>query len=262
MASIIERGGRFLVRVRRQRFPTVTKTFTRRSDGVAWARRVEVDMEAGRWAAPAVAIPSFGEAVADYQRNVAAKQKGAATYRYRLAAFQRLEFAYRPIDELRPADFAAWRDSQLAILAPGTVIRKLAMLSSIFSWAQRERGWVTTNPIALVTKPRSPEGRARILSDDEVHWLLAAARTSKAKWVPDALVVLMRTAMRRGELCKLRREEIDFERRFAKLRDTKNGWSRECPLCPVALEALQRLAAQAEASRDVGADRKLTHLQR
>lgn len=48
MASIIERNGRYLVRVRMQGFPTVTKTFNRKADGAAWGRRVETDMEAGR----------------------------------------------------------------------------------------------------------------------------------------------------------------------------------------------------------------------
>lgn len=245
MASIIERNGRFLVRVRRQGFPTVTKTFTRKSDGMAWARRVEVEMESGRWAVSKVFIPTFSEAIAEYERVVAAKQKGAETYRHRLAQFRRLDMAKRRIDEIKPLDFATWRDEQLRTQKPGTVIRKLAMFSSIFSWAQRERGWVTSNPIALITKPRAPEGRNRILTDLEVHWLMTAARTSKASWLADALTVLMRSAMRRGELCKLRCDDIDFAARTAHLRDTKTSTSRDAPLCTAATEALRRLSDEA-----------------
>lgn len=247
MASIIERNGRFLVRVRRQGFPTVTKTFTRKSDGLAWARRVEVEMEAGKWALPAPVVPTFGEAIAEYARVVAEKQKGAATYRYRLAEFQRLEWAKLPLDQLKPADFARWRDEQLVVHTPGTVVRKLAMLSSIFSWAQRERGWVSGNPVRQIGKPKMPEGRSRVLSDDEVHWLMMAARSSKATWVADALTVLMKSAMRRGELCKLRREDIDVEAGTARLHDTKNGTAREAPLCPATIKALQRLSDHAAA---------------
>lgn len=251
MASIIERNGRFLVRVRRQGFSTVTKTFTRKSDGLAWARRVEVEMESGRWAVSKVVIPTFGEAIAEYERVVVSKQKGAATYRYRLAQFMRLDLAKQRIDELKPVDFAAWRDEQLAQQAPGTVLRKLAMLSSIFSWAQRERGWVTSNPVRQIGKPKAPEGRSRILGDDEVYWLMTAARSSKAYWVADALTVLMKSAMRRGELCKLRADDIDFNAGTARLLDTKNGTTREAPLCPVTVEALKRLAAQSTARGQV-----------
>jgi integrase len=245
MASIIERNGRFLVRVRRQGFPTATKTFTRKSDGLAWARRVEVEMESGRWASPKVVVPTFGEAIAEYERVVVSKQKGADTYRYRLAEFRRLDLAGQRIDKLKPVDFAAWRDEQLAHKAPGTVIRKLAMLSSIFSWAQRERGWVTSNPVRLIGKPKPPEGRSRVLGDSEVHWLMTAAKSSKALWLADALTVLMKSAMRRGELCKLRRDDIDFNAGTARLHDTKNGTSREAPLCTTSLQALQRLSAEA-----------------
>ncbi len=57
MANITERNGRFYVRVRREGFPTVAKTFTKKVDAAAWARRTESDMEGGRWINPATTTP-------------------------------------------------------------------------------------------------------------------------------------------------------------------------------------------------------------
>ncbi|MDI4634705.1 tyrosine-type recombinase/integrase [Pelomonas sp. V22] len=151
------------------------------------------------------------------------------------------------MNEVLPADVARWRDQQLHQHKPSTVARKLAMLSSIFSWAWRERGWVAGNVLSAVSKPRQGEGRARTLTSEEIDWLLQAALTSKAKWLHPALVVLMCSAMRRGELCSLRRQDIDFEAATAHLSDTKNGSARDVPLCPDALSAMRQLSAAAEA---------------
>lgn len=77
MASIIERNGRYLVRVRVHGFKTVTKTFNRKSDGAAWGRRVETDMEAGRWKENVLLVPTFGEVLREYRRVVMPRLKGA-----------------------------------------------------------------------------------------------------------------------------------------------------------------------------------------
>lgn len=247
MAAISERNGRFLVRVRRRGFPTVTKTFTRRSDAAAWGRRVEADMEAGRWSVGSNRVPTLKEAIRDYRVSVASKLKGASTYRYRFDEFEAMPLAQRPVNEIRPAELAVWRDEQLLTRKPDTVIRKLAMLSGIFTWAARERGWLKDNPVASLRWPRASPGRSRTLSDEELHWLMVAARSSPATWLPNALTVLMTTAMRRSELLCLDPRDIDLQKGVALLRDTKNGRPRLVPLAPMARQALQRLIAAAEA---------------
>lgn len=246
MASITERDGRFLVRVRRRGHPTLTRTFTRRSDAAAWARRTEVDLEAGRLTPNKPPVPTLREAVQEYRRVIAPGMKGANSYRYRYDEFEALDIARQPIDAVRPDAIARWRDEQLKRLKPGTVVRKLAMLSSIFSWAARERGWLTQNPMSLVRKPRSADARDRILSPDELTWLMMAARSSKAAWLAPALTVLLWSAMRRGELFGLRRADVDFEKATAHLADTKNGSARDVPLCPRALEAMRELDRAAQ----------------
>lgn len=246
MASITERKGRFLVRVRREGFPTVTKTFTRRADGAAWARRVEADMESGRWLPHPAPVPTLRAAIQEYRRVIAPKMKGATTYRYRFDEFERLPFAALRITDVPVADLARWRDEQLELLRPGTVARKLAMLSSIFTWAQKERGWLAQNPLHQIRRPRAGDSRTRTLLSEEVDWLMRAAHTSKATWLAPVLTVLMQSAMRRGELCGLRREDLALDVGIAHLRDTKNGSPRDVPLCPRAIAALKELDSEAQ----------------
>lgn len=245
MATITERNGRFLARVRKDGFKATAKTFTKRADATAWARRTEADMEAGRWIERSNIVPTVSDAIDAYSTAVLPTVKGASTYGYWLREFQATAWADKPIDKLTAFDLAAWRDEQTKRLEAGTVVRKLGLLSGMLTWCQKERGWITTNPLRLVRKPRVHDARDRVLTQAEEMHLLEAAGRGRAKWLRDALVVLLRSAMRRGELWALKATDIDFERGIARLADTKNGSAREVPLCTTSLEALRRLAAAA-----------------
>ena len=251
MSSITQRNGRFLVRVRRDGFASVAKTFTKRADASAWGRRVEADMEAGRWVSNACKVPTLKEAIAEYRMKVAVNMKGAAEYAYRFDEFQALPFASKTVNTVTPFDLAAWRDEQMPRLKPGTVVRKLALLSGVLTWCVKERGWMTVNPLSLVRKPRVADGRNRTLSLEELKYLMSAASTSKAAWLSAALTVLMNSAMRRSELFGLRRQDVDAGTSTARLHDTKNGSARDVPLCPRSLAALHELDVAAQARGDV-----------
>lgn len=270
MPTIIERGGRFLARARRSG-QSAAKTFTKRADAAAWCRKTEADMEAGRWvdaaamtatarAADAAAeaarviaeanqAPTMAQAMKLYRTRVVAAMKGAATYAYWLDELEAAPMAGKSIDNVTSADLAAWRDEQRAKLAAGTVVRKLGLLGGFFTWCHKERGWIKANPLASVRKPRVNDARDRVLSDDERRYLMAAAGTSRADWLSDVLVVLLQSAMRRGELWGLQRADVDYAQAVAHLADTKNGSARDVPLCPLALAALRRLDEAAEARR-------------
>ena len=246
MAAITERGGRYLVRVRVKGFKPVAKTFIKRGDATAWGRKVESDMEGGRWVETATAVPTMGDALKQYRASVGAGLKGAATYAYWFDEMARAPMAARPINEVTPFDLSAWRDQQQASgLAAGTVVRKLGLLGGFFTWCHKERGWIKTNPLHSVRKPRVSDARDRVLSDDERRCLLGAAGSSRADWLADVLVVLLQSAMRRGELWGLQRGAVDFAQATAHLAETKNGSARDVPLCPDALAALRRLDAAA-----------------
>lgn len=250
MASIIERGGRFFVRVRRNGHPTAAKTFTTRKDAAAWGKRVEVAMESGRWKAELAPSPTLAEAISDYRASVVAKLKGSATYGYWLDELAASSLGAMPVNAIASAHLSRWRDAQAVRLAPGTVNRKLGLLSGLLTWCVKDRGWLPSNPLHSVRKPRVSDARDRIVAPDELQLIQNAANTSRAAWLADALAVLLTSAMRRGELWGLRPSDVDFDNATAHLADTKNGSARDVPLCPVALAALRRLADQAEKRGD------------
>jgi len=255
MATIKERAGRYQVRVR-VAGQSAAKTFLKKTDAQAWGRRVQSDMEAGRWIgtapvrqavqlSPIPTVPTLAQAIVEYQATVAVKMKGAKDYAYRFDKMASTAFAAKPIAEVTPFDLSQWRDELEKTRKGSTVVRNLALLSGVFSWAMKERGWISSNPLTLVRRPKMGDGRSRMLSDAEWTALLAAAGSSKAAWLKPALIVLSQSAMRRGELFSLRRVDVDYAKSVAHLADTKNGSARDVPLCPLALEALRTLDSQA-----------------
>lgn len=250
MAAITERNGRFLVRVRRQGYKLAAKTFHNRRDAERWGRQVEVLMERGDWRDETpVKVPTLREAIQEYRRVVAVHFKGIEDYDYRYDLFETTSFAAKPIDEVTPADLAAWRDDHARGRKAATVARLLAMWSGIFRWAQRERGWIVTNPLSIVSRPRVNDARDRTLTDAELVYLMRAAVTSKARWFAPALVVLLRSAMRRSELFSMGINDVDLVAGLARLHDSKNGEPRCVPLCQRAREAMGHLIALAKTER-------------
>lgn len=96
MASIVERGGRFLARVRVQGAPAVSKTFQRRSDAERWGRKTQAELEAGLWVPEKAPAPTLREAVQEYRKTVGAKLRGAPYYKRHWDAYEALPWAALP----------------------------------------------------------------------------------------------------------------------------------------------------------------------
>ena len=166
--------------------------------------------------------------------------KGATDDTIRLKAICRRPICRNSIASLSPAKIAAYRDLRLKEVAPGTVVRELAYLSSIINHGRREWGIHANNPVALVRKPTQPKGRERVLSLVERERLLVELQPTGRRntWMPTVVILALETAMRRSELLALRWGNINLERRTATLQMTKNGESRIVPLSTTAIQTL------------------------
>lgn len=250
MATIIKTGDRFLARVRKHGFQPVSRSFIRKSDAVAWGKATEAAMQGGRYVAPSEAAPTLNEAIAEYRRRVAVNLKGCRDYsaKYVFAGIDDTPAGNQPVNLLKPATLANWRDSMSDRgLKPASVARRLGLLSGVLAWCHCEKGWITENPMRSVKKPTVRDARTRTLDAEEVRYLDVAASAARAKWLPDAIAVLMSTAMRRSELVSLRCADVALSRSVAVLHDSKNGEGREVPLSTLAVAALERLMAAAAA---------------
>lgn len=242
----IEKRGRttFRAKVRRKGQPALSATFSTRHEAVAWARDIESRMDKGAYAPEAEQGDSttLAEALDRYRREVTPGKKGEAQERRRIDAWKAHPLARLRLANIRGTDLAAYRDQRLADgKSPDTVRLELAIISHLYRIAVTEWGMTAlTNPVKNIRKPSASKGRARRLLEGEEEALLAKAGSP----LREAIILLMETAIRRGELVSIKRRDIDKERAVLVLHDSKNGDRRDVPMSTRALAALESMPAR------------------
>jgi integrase len=129
----------------------------------------------------------------------------------------------------------------VAPIGPATTLRYLAAHSHVFTVAIKDWEWAEINPVAGVRKPREPRGRVRFLDDEERQRLLEACRSSRSADLY-AFVLALSTGMRRGEIAKLDRRDVDLDRQVITWRETKNGTFRGVPIRGPVFDVLKARA--------------------
>ena len=245
MATFRNRHGKWQARVQRKGQQPVSKSFQSKQDAEKWARQLESEIDKGSYTNLVLAErTTFGEVIERYIKEVIIKCRGQLEHTYRLKALARHPIALLRMTALTPIKVAEYRDERLKTLAPATVIHELAYFSAIINHARREWGISIVNPIPMVKKPQMPQGRNRILSEDELIRLYGALtpRVKNANhWMLPLVKFALETAMRRGEILGLRWEYVDLQKRIAFIPLTKNGESRTVPLSSGAIELLRAL---------------------
>lgn len=256
MATFRQRAsGYWQAIVRRKGHPVESATFEKKVDAEAWARGLETAMDRGAFVSMREAEETtLYSALERYEREVTSTKRGAATEAYRIAAWREHKLAKMSLAGLRGSHFAEYRDSRLkAGCAASTVTKELALISHLFSTARREWGMEgLLNPLAAVKKPTVSNSRERLFIEDEEVRLLAAcapqaresgkfAAGAQSPTLALAVRFALATAMRQGEIAELKWENVDMQRRVARLPLTKNGDARAVPLSSGALAVLQEL---------------------
>ena len=244
MATFRFRSNRWQARVRRLGQPDETRSFLTHQEAERWARSVESEMDRGSYVSHTEAQrTTLADLIQRYMAEVLPSMKGAPEDSIRLRAICRRPICKNSIAALTPTKIAAYRDLRLTEVAPGTVVRELAYLSSIINHGRREWGIHANNPVALVRKPAQPKGRERVLTSAERLRLLAELQPTGRRnvWMLSVVVLALETGMRRSELLALRWGDINLDRRTATLHMTKNGESRVVPLSTSAVQTLETM---------------------
>ena len=244
MATFRKRSnGHWQARVRKTN-QNVTKTFINKIDAERWAKQIEVEMQKGSYTNLVLAErTTFAEIIERYITEVLPTMRGGKADHIRLKALARRPIAKLSMTALTPQKIAQHRDERLKEIAPATVIRELSYFSSIITYARKEWGININNPVALVARPKNPQGRSRILDTSETNALFEALKPIRRRsiWMLPLVKLALETAMRRSELLGLRWEHIDLGRRTIFLKLTKNGTSRTVPLSTHAIEILTQI---------------------
>jgi len=118
-------------------------------------------------------------------------------------------------------------------LSPGAVNLELDYLKSILNRAVE---WGYLKAIPKFKRLPVAERRARILSEDEIEYILEHVSEDHR----DAIQLALDTGMRLGELYRLMPENVDLRDDWIHIEDTKNLRPRSVPLTPRSKEILQR----------------------
>jgi len=244
MASITKRKNGWFAQIRRKGFEPEYRTFSTKAEAEKWDREREAAMDRREPVISARSLRShvLGDLIRRYLSEVTPLKRSAESERLRMGKMLTAPISRLTLAELSSVPLAAYRDARLAKVKPGTVIRELGLLSNVIEIARREWGVpITTNPLKMVRRPTLRNARDRRLRDGELQQIESALTETRNPLLRPVVMLAIETALRRGELLKLRWHNIDLVRRTAHIPDTKTGYPRTIPLNDRALAILRSL---------------------
>lgn len=176
------------------------------------------------------------EAATQYLRWFKVNSIGYRETGYMIGAHIRPALGKQRVDSLTTRQIRAWHhklvgeppeDKELLRKRKASANRVLTVLRALLNYAWRERqvksdeAWRRVKPFRRVDAPR-----IRYLSEDECVRLLNACPPDLRDLARGALL----TGCRYGELCELRRGDIDLEAKTVTVEKSKGGKSRHVPL--------------------------------
>lgn len=230
MATFQNRGGRWRAIIRRGG-QTLSKTFRIRAAAETWARRTEDAIEAGTLHQQRAAELTLGDLIDQVDRETRAVRPMAPSRRTSLAHWRR-RLGERPVGALTGADVVAFaRARRQAGAAPATIQMDVGFLRDLLAVSRSMLGLAIPDIIAdarptlrLLRLVGKPVERERRPTADELARLRAYWHRRLARELPmlDLLDFSIGTAMRLGEVVRLRWEDLDAERRLITVRDRKD----------------------------------------
>jgi integrase len=226
----------YRVFVRKQGIKALTKTFPTKKLAKEFALSMESDISAMMSIRGKSSNTSLKDLVDEYllKEYTGSRPKAQA---------KKLEFwtdiiGERVIIDITKNDIYVALELLPSNFSNATINRYKAAISVVFSYACRAFD-LPINPVRKI--PSLPENneRIRFLSEAERTRLFKACRVSH--WDKLYLIVLLAitTGARKGELTKLRWNNIDFDQRTAYVATTKNGQPKVLPLTDSVIRELQ-----------------------
>lgn len=236
MASIRRRGSVWRAELHKAG-ARESASFPTKQQAAAWAHQREAELVGARLPEHTVL-----DALRRYSREVCPKHRGEAWEIVRLRMMARDKIASVRLPALRPTHIAEWRERRLLSVSGASVRREMNLLQSVFKACRKDWGWLNSDPLKDVDRPRSPPSRRRRISQDEIDRLTLAlgydggAPSTVSDLVALAFLFAIETAMRSGEILGLRWQDIG--EKSVTLPLTKNGDTRRVPLSPRAREII------------------------
>lgn len=217
-------------------------------DARARAREIQQAAERGidlaaEKAATASQQPDTVAAVATLfiERYAKPKNRSWRTTEQRLLSHVVPKWGTRDILSITRRDMIELLDGMVDAGKPIAANRALAAVRKMFNWAV-ERDIIKVSPIANVQAPGNEVSRERVLTDDELSRVYAAAERDGG--ITGAFIrALVLTGQRRTEVATMRWADVDFAKNVWTLPQTatKADRTHEVPLAPAVVSLLTAL---------------------
>lgn len=191
---------------------------------------------------------TVGDALRRYAQEESVKKRGVKRERLFIRKICTYPIADIPLQKATAKDWAQWRDNRLKEVQAGTVLREFTIIKAMYRIAIHEWLWVKESPLTHIKMPKTPPSRDRRISYLEERAILEALNfqgIERPRCTKDyiALIFLfaLETAMRSGEILKMRWEHVFFQQRYVHIPEAKNGCPRNVPLSKKALHILSVL---------------------
>ena len=157
MASIRKFRGKFNVQIRKQGYPSISRTFSSLTTAKRWASATEADMERNLH----VVISdntTVGQLLDRYEEEVSPLHKSHQVEKYRLQTLRKY-LGDKRVSTLLPSVVCKYRDARLKAVSPASLKRELTILSSVLNIAIKEWGiGVGQNPVSMISLPKIARG--------------------------------------------------------------------------------------------------------
>lgn len=230
------------------------KNFKTLAEAKRYAALMELSPEAKR------ARITLAALLEEYRDKETPKKKGAPKETMRINNLMERPFTQKMLSDITSTDISDYIELRAqeksskynGLISPSTIIKELNILSAVFAYGIK-KGLLVKNPVKGVKRPKPPEHRERVASDDDIQRLLQCSGWDGVS-VPDSLVKLTmaaflfacKTGMRSGEILAV--EEAWIEGRVIHLprEATKTDSHRDVALSKEALRILDLVRARGD----------------
>jgi integrase len=243
MASIYKRNGKWRVEIRKIGSKGIHKSFIAKDEAIRFARETEVKIEQGLYQDLTLAkTTNLKDVLAQYRDRVSINKKGYEQERYKINKIIRSDIADKTLSQLTPLVLFEYIEQQKKLYTASTVNKSITIINIALNFAERFLGIsLNKNPLKFIKRLKESQFIGQVIEPNEEALLLKHAEFSKLYWLKTAIILGIDCGLRRGEILKLKAEDINYKNNTAVLKDTKNGETREIGLSSRAIQELKKL---------------------
>lgn len=146
------------------------------------------------------------------------------------------EFESKTLREITTWQIEKYKAKRKEEIKPASVNREIALLKHMFTKAI-EWSKVKENPAKKVKLLKGEVKRVRFLMPDQVQAILSNC----ADHLRPIVTVAVHTGMRKGEILRLRRDQVNFAQGIISILDTKNHERRDIPMNGTVKDTLKAI---------------------